>query len=255
MIIIKSSREIECMRKAGSIVGEVFDALEPLCKPGITTKELAHHAEKVIRSRGAKPTFLHYGGFEGAICISVNDEIIHGIPGARKLKEGDIVSLDVGATYDGYCGDACRTYGVGKVSSEAQKLMEVTKESFFQGVRFAKPGNHLGDISHAIQEYAEKNGYSVLKDFTGHGIGRNLHEDPSIPNYGNAGFGPILKPGMCLAIEPMIMQGSDEYIIMEDGWTTKTKDKMLSAHYENTIVITEQGYEILTFGIKEEKHG
>lgn len=255
MIIIKSPREIDLMCKAGQIVGSVFDALKPLCKEGITTHELAHFAEKVIREQNAIPTFLGYGGFKGAICISINDEIIHGIPGSRKLKEGDIVSFDVGATYEGYCGDACRTYPVGKISSRAQKLIDVTREAFFEGVKYARPGNHLGDISHAIQVYAEGHGYSVLKDFTGHGIGRNLHEDPSIPNYGKEGTGPLLKKGMCLAIEPMIMEGSDEYIILKDGWTTKTKDQMLSAHYENTIVILDEGYEILTFGEKEEKHG
>lgn len=255
MIIIKSPREIELMRKAGQIVGKVFDALRPLCKEGITTKELADHAERVIRNEGATPTFLNYGGFKGAICISVNDEIIHGIPGHRKLKEGDIVSLDVGATYMGYCGDACRTFPVGHISENAQRLIDVTRQSFYKGLEYAHEGAHLGDISHAIEEYAQSYGYAILKDFTGHGIGRNLHEDPSIPNYGKKGVGPILKAGMCLAIEPMIMEGSDEYIILDDGWTTKTKDKKLSAHYENTIVITHGGYEILTLGQKEEDNG
>ena len=255
MIVIKSPREIDLMRKAGQIVGSVFDALRPLCREGITTQELADHAEKIIRDAGAIPTFLNYGGFKGAICISINDEIIHGIPGKRKLKEGDIVSLDVGATYEGYCGDACRTFPVGKISDNARRLIEVTKESFFRGLEYARPLSHLGDISHAIEEYVEKHGYSVLKDFTGHGIGRNLHEDPVIPNFGKPGTGPLLKPGMCLAIEPMVMEGSDAYIILNDGWTTKTKDKKLSAHYENTIVITSDGYEILTLGQKEELNG
>lgn len=255
MIIIKSDHEIELMRQAGAIVGKVFDELRPLCKEGVTTLELANKAEQVIRSFHATPTFKNYGGFKGAICVSVNDEIIHGIPSHRKLKNGDIVSLDVGATLNGYCGDACRTYPVGEVKENASRLMKVTEECFFKAIALAKPGVHLTTLSHAIQVHAESNGYSVLKDFTGHGIGRNLHEDPAIPNYGEEGHGPVLKKGMCLAIEPMIMEGSDEYIILDDGWTTKTKDKMLSSHYENTIVITENGCEILTFGSKEVSNG
>ncbi len=255
MIIIKSEHEIELMRQAGKVVGKVFDELEPLCKEGISTLELANHAEKVINSFGAKPTFKGYNGFKGAICISVNDEIIHGIPSHRKLKNGDIVSFDVGATLNGYCGDACRTFYVGEVKENARKLVEVTRECFFKAIALAKPGVHLSTLSHAIQVHAESNGYSILKDFTGHGIGRHLHEDPYIPNYGEEGHGPILKKGMCLAIEPMIMEGSDEYIILDDGWTTKTKDKMLSSHYENTIVITDDGCEILTLGSKEVFHG
>ncbi len=255
MIIIKSEHEINLMREAGKIVGKVFDELKPLCKAGVTTLELASRAEEVITSSGAKPTFKGYNGFKGSICISINDEIIHGIPSHRKLKNGDIVSFDVGATKDGYCGDACRTYEVGEVSDNAKKLIRVTEECFFKAIALAKPGVHLSTLSHAIQVYAESNGFSVLKDFTGHGIGRNLHEDPAIPNYGEEGHGPVLRKGMCLAIEPMIMEGSDEYIILDDGWTTKTKDKMLSSHYENTIVITEDGCEILTFGSKEVYHG
>ena len=255
MIIIKSPREIELMRQAGKVVGAVFDALKPLCKEGVTTLELANVAEQVITSFGAKPTFKGYGGFKGAICVSVNDEIIHGIPSRRKLKNGDIVSCDVGATLNGYCADACRTFTVGNVSSRAEHLIRITEECFFKAIELVKPGVRLSTISHAVQVHAEGNGYSVLKDFTGHGIGKNLHEDPSIPNYGEEGHGPTLKAGMCLCIEPMIMEGTDEYIVLDDGWTTKTKDHKLSSHYENTIVITETGCEILTFGDKEVYHG
>lgn len=254
MIIIKSNHEIELMHEAGKVVGKVFDALKPLCKEGVSTLDLANCAEKVITSCGATPTFKGYAGFKGAICVSVNDEIIHGIPSHRKLKNGDIVSCDVGATLNGYCGDACRTYLVGQVKENASRIVKVTEECFFKAIALAKPGVHLSTLSHAIQVHAEANGYSLLKDFTGHGIGKNLHEDPSIPNYGEEGHGPVLRKGMCLAIEPMLMEGSDEYIILSDGWTTKTKDKMLSAHYENTIVITEDGCEILTFGDKEVHH-
>ncbi len=246
MIIIKSAREIELMREAGQVVAEVFKALEPLVVPGITTKELAKKAEEVIRSFGAYPTFKNYNGFPGAICTSVNDVLVHGIPSGQKLKEGDIVSLDVGATLNGYNGDACRTYLVGKVSKEAADLVRVTEECFFEGIKFAKPGNHLGDISNAIQEHAEKHGYSVPRDYTGHGIGRSLHEDPSIPNYGEKGHGVLLKEGMCLAIEPIIHQGRKETRLMKDNWTAKTIDGKLASHYENTIVITKDGCEILT---------
>ena len=255
MIIIKSPREIELMKEAGKVVGRVFDEIGEMCKEGVSTLEIASKAEQVIRSFGAKPTFKGYGGFKGAICVSVNDEIIHGIPSHRKLKNGDIVSCDVGATLNGYVGDACRTFFVGEVKENAKRLVKVTEECFFKAIELVKPGVRLSTISHAVQVHAESNGYSVLKDFTGHGIGRNLHEDPSIPNYGEEGHGPTLKKGMCLCIEPMIMEGSDEYIVLEDGWTVKTKDHKLSSHYENTIVVTEDGCQILTFGNKEVSHG
>ncbi len=255
MIIIKSPHEIELMREAGKVVGAVFDELKPMCKEGITTLELSKKAEQVITSFGARPTFKGYGGFKGAICISVNEEIIHGIPSHRKLKKGDIVSCDVGATLNGYCADACRTFEVGEVSENAKRIIRVTEESFFKAVALIKPGVRLSTISHAVQEYAEGNGFSVLKDFTGHGIGRNLHEDPAIPNYGEPDHGPMLKKGMCICVEPMIMEGSDEYIVLDDGWTTITKDRKLSSHYENTIVVTDDGYEILTYGNKEVRNG
>lgn len=246
MIIVKSNREIELMKQAGKIVALVFEKIKPLIVPGVTTKHIADMAEKVITENGAIPTFKGYGGFSGAICISVNEVLVHGIPSNYKLKEGDIVSCDVGATYQGYIGDACRTFLCGKVSDAAQELVRVTEECFFKAMELAKPGVHLSDLSHAIQTHAESHGFSVARDFTGHGVGRNLHEDPVIPNYGIPGHGPILKEGMCLAIEPIILQGRKETVTLSDGWTTKTIDGKLAAHYENSIVITKTGYEILT---------
>lgn len=247
MIIIKSEREIELMAKAGQIVSSVFKNLKEVIRPGLTTAYLDSLAEKIIRDQGAIPTFKGYGGFPGAICISINDTLIHGIPSENIiLKEGDIVSLDVGATYQGYCADACRTYPCGKVSDEAKRLMLVTEQSFWYGIKFAKIGGHLGDISHAIQEYNEKNGYSLPREYTGHGIGTHLHEDPSIPNYGRANHGPILEEGMCLAIEPMVAQGKPYTRVLPDEWTVKMRDGKLSAHYENTIALTKNGIRVLT---------
>ena len=247
MIIIKSPREIELMRKAGEVVGKVFVALEGNIKPGMSTQDVADMCEKVIRSNGAYPTFLNYSGYPGAVCVSVNDELVHGIPSKKRiLRDGDIVSVDVGATLNGYVGDACRTYPVGICKENALRLIEVTKESFFEGCKYARPGNHLSDISHAIQVYCEAHGYSLPREYTGHGVGAHLHEDPYIPNYGSAGTGPILKEGMCLAIEPMVAEGHFAIRVMKDGWTAKMKDGKLSCHYENSIVITKDGYEILT---------
>ena len=247
MIIIKSPREIDLMKKAGEVVGKVFVALEGNIKPGMSTQDVADMAEKVIRDNGAYPTFLNYSGFPGAVCVSVNEEVVHGIPSKKRiLRDGDIVSVDVGATLDGYIGDACRTYPVGICKENALRLIEVTKQSFFEGVKYARPGNHLGDISHAIQVYCESKGYSLIRDYTGHGVGSHLHEDPYIPNYGPAGVGPILKEGMTLAIEPMVAEGGFAVRIMKDGWVAKTRDGKLSCHYENSIVITKDGYEILT---------
>ena len=252
MIVIKTPREIELMRKAGRVVALVFKEIENKIVPGLSTLDVANMCEKVIRDNGAYPTFLGYGGFAGAVCVSVNDEIVHGIPSKKKiLREGDIVSVDVGATLNGYIGDACRTYIVGIAPESVHKLVKVTEESFFEGVKYAKPGAHLGDISHAIQEYAESHGYSVVRDYTGHGVGHELHEDPYIPNYGIAGTGVILKEGMCLAIEPMINEGKPSVRVDRDGWTARTKDGKLSSHYENSILITKDGYEILTM-LKEE---
>lgn len=247
MIVIKSQREIELMRVAGSIVAEVFKTLKPMIKPGVSTYELAEAAEKVILSRGAIPTFKGYNGFPGTICISVNDTLIHGIPSKKIiLRDGDIVSLDVGATYQGYCGDACRTYPVGICKESALRLIKVTEESFFEAIKLVKHGALLGDISATIQEYNEKHGYSIPRDYTGHGIGRHLHEDPQIPNYGKRGNGPVLQKGMCLAIEPMVAEGKHHTRVLNDDWTVKMKDGKLGAHYENTIVVTETGCEILT---------
>lgn len=247
MIECKSKREIELMRKAGAIVASVFKGIQPHIKPGVSTQELADIAENIIRSQGATPTFKGYGGFPGAICVSINETLIHGIPSKKViLKEGDIVSLDVGATYNGYCGDACRTYPVGQVSDEAARLMKVTEESFWYGVSKIKPGIRLGDVSNAIQQYNESHGYSIPRDYTGHGIGTHLHEDPMIPNYGKAGTGPILLEGMCLAIEPMVASGKHQTRVLPDEWTVKMRDGKLSAHYENTIVVTSDGYEVLT---------
>jgi methionyl aminopeptidase len=247
MIIVKSEREIELMRKAGKIVSSVFRTLKPLLIPGISTKELDEIAEKTIRDQGAYPTFKGYGGFPGAICISLNDTLIHGIPSSKIiLKEGDIVSLDVGATYQGYCGDACRTYPVGKISEKAAHLIKITEESFWHGIELVREGAFLGTISHAIQEYNELHGYSLPRDYAGHGIGSQLHEDPSIPNYGKAETGPRLLSGMCLAIEPMVAMGKHQTRVLPDGWTVKMRDGKLSAHYENTIVVTKDGCEVLT---------
>jgi len=247
VISLKSSREISLMRKAGEVVAKVFTKVGPLCVPGISTLQLANKAEEVIRKEGAIPTFLNYNGYPGAICISVNDTLVHGIPSEKIiLKDGDIVSLDVGATLDGYCADACRTYLVGICKENAKRLVKITEECFFKGVSLIKPGIHLGDVCHAIETHAIKHGYSVPREFTGHGIGSHLHEDPYIPNYGKEGSGPILVEGMTLAIEPMIAEGKPQVRILSDGWTAKMKDGKLSSHYENTLVVTKEGYEILT---------
>lgn len=250
MIIVKSPREIELMREAGRITASVFDALLPLLKPGVTTMELDQVAEKVIRSQNAIPGFKGYGGFPATLCISVNDVLVHGFPSKYRLKEGDIVSIDVGAVYKGYNGDAARTFAIGNVSEEASKLIRVTEECFWKAVALAKPGIYLSDISHAIQQHAEANGFSIPREYTGHGIGTELHEDPVIPNYGLPGHGPKLRVGMCLAIEPMLHQGKRDTKVMLDGWTVKTVDGKLASHYENTIVITEEGYEVLTLNGK-----
>ena len=247
MIIIKSSEEIEIIRKAGKIVKQVFDELERFIRPGVTTLQVSDLAEKVIRHAGGIPASKGYYGFPGAIYTSVNDVIVHGIPSNKvRLKEGDIISCDVVVTYQGYNADACRTYRVGKVKENADRLIRVTEECLEEGLKLVKEGVHLSDVSHAIQEYAEKNGYSVVREFTGHGIGRNMHEDPMIPNYGEPGHGPILTEGMVLAIEPMILEGEKECYVLPDEWTTKTRDGKLASHHENTIVVTKDGYEVLT---------
>ena len=239
MIVIKSKQQIELMREAGKIVAETHQILKEAVRPGISTLELDKIAEDNIRKYNAIPSFKGYGGFPGSICASVNDEVVHGIPSSRILKEGDIVSLDIGAYYKGYHSDSAKTHGVGVISEEDRKLIEVTKQSFYEGIKFAKEGYRLSDISHAIQEYVEKYGFSVVRDLVGHGIGTQLHEAPQIPNYGLPGKGPRLQSGMVLAIEPMINAGRYKVKILSDDWTVVTADGKKSAHYEHTIAITE----------------
>ena len=247
MITIKSNREIELMREAGRIVALAHKAVKEAIAPGISTYELDKIAEEVIVNLGALPSFKGYNGFPGSICASVNHVVIHGIPSKNIiLKNGDIISIDIGANYKGYHGDSAMTHGVGEISEEKQHLLDVTEASLYEGLSYAKAGNRLSDISHAIEQYVVNRGFSVVKDFTGHGVGRNLHEDPMIPNYGEAGHGPILRSGMTLAIEPMVNIGTDAVRILSDDWTTVTKDGKASAHFEHTIVITDDGYEILT---------
>lgn len=246
MISIKSAKEIELMRIAGRIVAETHEKLKEVIKPGITTKELDIIAEEYIRKSGALPAFKGYYGFPASICTSVNEQVVHGIPGAIVLKEGDIVGIDIGSIYEGFYGDAARTHGVGNISSDAQDLIKVTQESFFAGMELAREGNRLSDISYAIQSYVEARGYSVVRDLVGHGIGRQMHEDPQVPNYGAAGRGPRLAAGMALAVEPMVNQGKFAVKTLKDGWTVVTADGMLSAHYENTLIITKEAPELLT---------
>lgn len=246
MIIIKSKKEIEIMGAAGKIVAGAHEAVREAIRPGITTAELDRIAEEYIEEQGAYPSFKGYQGFPGSICASVNHRVIHGIPGRLTLKDGDIISIDIGAMYNGYHGDAARTHPVGDVSPEALELIEVTKNSFYEGIKYARVGYRLSDISHAIQTSVEENGYSVVRSYVGHGIGQDMHEDPQIPNYGPPGKGPRLRPGMVLAIEPMVNQGTYEIEILDDNWTVITRDRKLSAHYENTIAITEDDPIILT---------
>jgi methionyl aminopeptidase len=246
MIIIKNHNEITLMKKAGRIVGETLLLLEKEVKPGVTTAELDRIAEEFITKHGAKPSFKGLYGFPSSLCISVNEQVIHGFPGAYVLKEGDIVSIDCGAFFNGFHGDAARTFPVGNISVDAQKLIDITKESFFQGIKFAKEGNKLTDISYGIQSYVEAAGFSVVRDFVGHGIGRKVHEDPNVPNFGKSGRGPKLLEGMVLAIEPMVNIGTHKVKTLKDGWTVVTADSSLSAHYENTVAILSDGPEILT---------
>ncbi|QZT34442.1 type I methionyl aminopeptidase [Caldalkalibacillus thermarum TA2.A1] len=246
MIVTKSKQELELMKEAGRIVALVHQALQEVIEPGITTKELDALAEKVIRSHGATPSFKGYGGFPGSICTSVNEELVHGIPSERKLKEGDIISIDVGANFKGYHGDSAWTYPVGKISEEDQRLLTITEESLYRGLAEAKPGARLSNISHAIQTYVEAAGFSIVREYVGHGIGTKLHEDPQIPNFGPPNRGTRLKPGMVLAIEPMVNAGTRHVRTLDDNWTVVTQDKRNCAHFEHTIAITETGYEILT---------
>lgn len=247
MIVIKSRDEIDIMRVPCRVTGELLNDLAEFIKPGITTADVDKYCLDYILKHGMIPTFKDYGGFPGNVCVSVNEEIVHGIPDhSRILHEGDIVSVDVGAIYKGYTSDAARTYPVGKISDEAARLIRVTEESFFAGVEKARIGNRLSDISHAVQEKAEGEGFSVIRDFVGHGVGRDLHEDPQVPNYGKPGRGPRLMAGMVLAIEPMIAQGTFETETLLNDWTAVTADGKLASHYENTVAITEDGPELLT---------
>ncbi|EGO65330.1 type I methionyl aminopeptidase [Acetonema longum] len=246
MIILKSEREINYMRDAGRIVGQTLEKLKKAVRPGITTQELDQIAADFIKSCGAIPSFKGYYGFPGNICTSVNEQVVHGIPGLRKLKNGDTVSIDIGAVINGYHGDAAITLPVGEIDSEVQRLLDVTEQSLYQGIEQARAGNRLSDISHAVQAYVESNGFSVVRDYVGHGIGRSMHEDPQIPNYGSPGHGPRLKTGMVLAIEPMVNVGTYAVKTLEDDWTVVTTDGKCSAHFEHTIAITAHGPEILT---------
>ena len=250
-VTIKSEREIQLMRESCRILAEVHAQLGEAIRPGISTGDIDALGEKLIRSYGCVPNFLNYNGYPASICVSVNDEVVHGIPNKHRiLQEGDIVSLDAGLIYKGYHSDAARTYGVGQVSPEAQKLMDVTKQSFFEGIKFAKAGNHLHDISNAIGNYAQSFGYGVVRDLVGHGIGTSLHEDPQIPNFPQRSKGIRLQPGMTLAIEPMITMGRPEVCWLDDDWTVVTEDESLAAHYENTVLITDGEPEILTLTLK-----
>lgn len=246
LISLRSDREIEAMRKAGRITAQARELAGSMVKPGVTTKQIDKAVREFIKSCGAKPSFLGYAGFPGSACISVNEEVIHGIPGPRILREGDIVSIDVGAYFGGFHGDCAATYPCGKVSDEALRLIEVTRQSFWEGIKFARKGYRVSDISHAVQQYVESNGFSVVREYVGHGVGAKLHEPPNVPNFGPAGHGARLMPGMTLAVEPMVNAGEKDIRVLKDGWTVVTRDGALSAHYENTILITEGDAEVLT---------
>ena len=249
MIIIKSDSEIDLMRESGKVTGYILKELENVIKPGLSTADVNHFVEKTIRDAGMIPTFLGYGGFPASACVSVNEEVVHGIPDKKRiLREGDIVSVDVGSTYKGYVSDAARTYAVGEISEEARHLIDATRDSFFAGLEFCKVGCRLSDISHAIQASAEGEGFSVIRDYVGPGVGQQMHEDPQIPNFGRAGRGPRLAKGMVFAIEPMICEGTYDVRTLSNDWTVVTLDGKLSAHYENTVVITDGEPELLTLG-------
>ncbi len=251
-VTIKSEREIALMREAGKILAKTHEELGKALKPGMSTWAIDHLGEEIIRSYGCIPSFKNYNGYPASICVSVNDEVVHGIPSKKRIiQEGDIVSLDAGVIYKGFHSDAARTHGVGQISSEAQKLIEVTRESFFIGIKYAKVGNHLNEISSHIQEYAERFGYGVVRDLVGHGIGEHLHEDPEVPNFSQRRRGIRLQPGMTLAIERMSNAGRLEVCWLDDDWTVVTEDGSLSAHYENTILICEDGPEILSMTDEE----
>ena len=247
LITLRSPREQEAMRKAGRITAQARALAGSMVRPGVTTKEIDNAVRKFIRSCGAEPSFLGHQGFSGSACISVNEVVIHGVPSRRiVLREGDIVSIDVGAYIDGFHGDCAATYPCGAISPEAQRLIDVTRQSFWEGFQFAKAGNRVSDISHAVQVYVEQHGYSVVRDFVGHGVGTKLHEPPEVPNFGPAGHGTRLQPGIAIAVEPMVCAGDWHVKVLRDGWTTVTEDGSLAAHYKNTILITEDGPEVTT---------
>ncbi|MBO6047807.1 MAG: type I methionyl aminopeptidase [Erysipelotrichaceae bacterium] len=246
MITIKNSREIELMRHAGHVVGLVHQKMAEVLKPGMTTQEVADICEKVIRDNGCTPSFLNLYGFPGAVCTSVNDVVVHGIPSDYVLQDGDVISVDVGACWKGYHGDSAWTYAVGNVSDDVKHLMEVTEAALYAGLEQVKPGNRVSDISHAVQVYLESHGCTTPRDYTGHGIGTAVHEDPTVPNWGEPGRGPRLRKGMCIAVEPMAHLGGEEVYTLDDDWTVVTRDHSLAAHYEHTVAITDSGYEIMT---------
>jgi len=246
MIKLKSAREIKLMREAGKIVAEVLLEMDKVISVGITTAMLDKIAEKGIRKYGAEPAFLGYHNFPASICTSVNNEVVHGIPGLRRLQEGDIISIDVGARLNGYYGDAAATYAVGRISTQAKKLIDVTKISLQKAIEAVQAGNKLSDISHAVQDYVEQNSFSVVRNYVGHGIGEEMHEEPQVPNFGLPGRGPLLQPGIVLAIEPMVNAGSWEVKVLKDQWTVITADGSLSAHFEHTVALSENGPEVLT---------
>jgi methionyl aminopeptidase len=246
MISIKSDYEISLMKIAGNIVYQTHQYLKPYVKPGITTLELNNLAEKFIRSKGATPSFLNYEGYPGSICTSINNEVVHGIPSKRKLKNGDIIGIDIGACYKGYHGDSAWSYPVGEVSEKKKYLLEHTEKALYEGLKQVKPGNRIGDIGYAVEAYARKHKLGVVKELVGHGVGSKLHEDPDVPNYGKKGTGPVLKEGMTIAIEPMLNLGTANIFILDDDWTIITGDNKDSAHFEHSVVVTKDGYKILT---------
>lgn len=246
MIIRKSKTEVEKMKSAGQIVARVLKELSGMVEPGITTRDLDNEAEKIIRDAGAYPTFKGYHGYPASICASINDEVVHGIPSNRKLREGDIIGIDCGATYQGYVGDSAVTVPVGNVSDKVKRLMETTRESLFKAIEQCRVGNRLGDVCNAVQAFVEPLGYSVVRNYCGHGIGRAMHEEPQVPNYGRPGTGPVLREGWVLAIEPMINLGRHDVKVLSDGWTVITMDGQPSAHFEHTVAITQDGPQILT---------
>ena len=246
MIRIKSAREIEMMRAAGRITAAARALAGKMVAPGVTTQEIDKAVHDFIVSRGAVPTFLGYGGYPASVCVSINEEVIHGIPGKRVIREGDVVSIDVGATKDGYVGDCAATFIAGRASEEAERLLSVTRQSFFEGIKYARPGYRVSDIGSAVQQYVEAHGFSVIRDYVGHGVGAQMHEEPEIPNFGKPGHGPRLVRGMTIAVEPMVAAGDWPVRVLRDDWTVVTKDGSLAAHYENTILITDSEPEILT---------